>query len=104
MCFLLREATLLRQCVLRREWCEHCAVQGGGLDVIRKEAWPFYRTSPGVRLCWELEEPKGPEGWKTGADCHAHRACMYLFLFLYYPRDTQGYLTHKKTHHPKTLP
>ena len=34
----------------------------GGLDVIRKEAWPFYRTISGVRLCWELEEPKGPEG------------------------------------------
>ena len=23
-----------------------------GLDVIRKEAWPFYRTSSGVLLCW----------------------------------------------------
>ena len=34
----------------------------GGPDVIRKEAWPFYRTIPGVRLCWELEEPKGPDG------------------------------------------
>jgi len=34
----------------------------GGLDVIRKEAWPFYRTTSGVRLCWELEEPKGPKG------------------------------------------
>jgi len=34
----------------------------GGFDVIRKEAWPFYRTSSGVRLCWELEEPKGPKG------------------------------------------
>ena len=22
------------------------------LDVIREEAWPFYRTSSGVRLCW----------------------------------------------------
>ena len=35
-----------------------------GPDVIRKEAWPFYRTSSGVRLCWELEEPKGPKGRK----------------------------------------
>ena len=26
-----------------------------------KEAWPFYRTISGVRLCWELEEPKGPQ-------------------------------------------
>ena len=34
----------------------------GRLDVIRKEAWPFYRTIPGVRLCWELEESTGPEG------------------------------------------
>ena len=40
------------------------------LDVIRKEAWPFYRTSSGVRLCWELEEPKGFKGfsipWRQG--------------------------------------
>ena len=32
-----------------------------GLDVIRKEAWPFYKTISGVRLCWVLEEPKGPK-------------------------------------------
>ena len=32
--------------------------------MIRKEAWPFYRTISGVRLCWELEEPKGPKGPK----------------------------------------
>ena len=31
----------------------------GGPDVIRKEAWPFYRTISGVRLRWELAEPKG---------------------------------------------
>jgi hypothetical protein len=30
--------------------------------VIRKEAWSFYRTTSGVRLCWKLEEPKGPKG------------------------------------------
>ena len=35
----------------------------GGLDVIRKEAWPFYRTVSGVRLCWELEEPEGPKSY-----------------------------------------
>ena len=29
--------------------------------MIRKEARPFYRTISGVRLCWELEEPKGPD-------------------------------------------
>jgi len=36
------------------------------------EAWPFYRTSSGVRLCWELEEPKGPKGFKIGR-CRAPR-------------------------------
>ena len=34
----------------------------GGPDVIRKEARPFCRTISGVRLCGELEEPKGPKG------------------------------------------
>ena len=34
----------------------------GGPDVIRKEAWSFYRTISGVRLYWELEETKGPKG------------------------------------------
>ena len=33
----------------------------GGLKVIREEAWLFCRTSSGVRLCWELEGPEGPE-------------------------------------------
>ena len=37
----------------------------GGADVIPKEAWPFYRTSSGVRLCCELEEPKGPKKHET---------------------------------------
>ena len=37
----------------------------GGADVIRKEAWPLYRTISGVRLCWKLEEPKGPKGQKA---------------------------------------
>ena len=32
--------------------------------MIRKEAWPFYRTISGVRLCWELEVPKGPKGFQ----------------------------------------
>jgi hypothetical protein len=31
-------------------------------EVDHKEAWPFYRTISGVRLCWELEELKGPKG------------------------------------------
>jgi hypothetical protein len=34
----------------------------GGPDVIRKEEWSFYRTISGVRLYWELEEPKGLKG------------------------------------------
>jgi len=41
----------------------------GGPGVIRKEAWPFYRTISAVRLCWELEEPKGPKG-AHGASFH----------------------------------
>ena len=32
------------------------------VTLIRKEAWPFSRTSSGVRLRWELEEPQGPHG------------------------------------------
>ena len=55
-----------------------------GPDVIRKKAWSFYRTISGVRLCWELEEPKGPEG--LGMDGHASGQ----------GRDLQGYLAHKK--------
>ena len=46
-----------------RPWVPSAAILcTGAPDVIRKEAWPFYRTSSGVRLCWELEEPKGPKG------------------------------------------
>ena len=43
------------------------AVCTGGLDVIRKEAWPFYRTISGVRLHWVLEEPKGPKAKRRPA-------------------------------------
>ena len=39
--------------------------KAGGLNVIRKEAWLFCKTSSGVRLCWELEEPQGPKGPRT---------------------------------------
>jgi len=38
----------------------------GGADVIRKEAWQSCRISSGVRLCWKLEEPKGPKGGVEG--------------------------------------
>jgi len=66
-----RSGTAMSSSISRRIWCSgrptspsdrDCAVLVGGLDVIRKEARPFYRTSSGVRLCWELEEPKGPKG------------------------------------------
>ena len=38
-----------------------------GLDVIRKEAWSFYRSISGVRLCWELEEPGTRGGLEAGS-------------------------------------
>ena len=34
----------------------------GCINVIRREAWSYYRTISGVRLCWVLEEPQGPKG------------------------------------------
>ena len=37
----------------------------GGPNVIRKEAWPVYRTISGVRLFWELEGSKGPQGRRS---------------------------------------
>ena len=43
-------------------WC----LSMGGLNVIRKEAWLFCRTTSVVRLCWELEERKGPKGSELG--------------------------------------
>jgi hypothetical protein len=44
------------------------SVQTGGPDVIRKKAWPFYRTTSGVRLCWELAGPEGPKVRTTYAN------------------------------------
>ena len=37
------------------------------------KAWPYYRTIPGARLCWVLEEAEGPkmegrEGWGERAE------------------------------------
>ena len=43
----------------------------------RKEAWPFYIISSGIRLCWALEEPKGPKGPCTpnaGSSARSHGA------------------------------
>ena len=43
--------------------------------MIRKEAWSFYRTISGVRLCWELEDFKGP----NGKGCHHSAAVSAAF-------------------------
>ena len=64
---------MLRVCRL------HVRVAPGGPDVIRKEAWPFYRTISGVRLCWELEEPKGPEGGASRAKSITYPYSRALF-------------------------
>ena len=48
-------------------------------DVIRKEACPFYRTSSGVRLCWELEEPKGPKGRSVTSPHGLHKWSIFDF-------------------------
>ena len=45
----------------------------GGLDVVRKEGWPFYRTISGVRLYWVLEEPKGPKGQPPPGTTYAEK-------------------------------
>jgi len=47
--------------------------------VVRKEAWPFYRTISGVCLCWELEEPTGSKGAKA-PDVVPRRALATLGL------------------------
>ena len=49
--------------------------------MIRKEAWSFYRTSSGVRLCWELEEPTGPkDAAKIVAGYGEKTQLRFLFL------------------------
>ena len=60
-CFLcLREGRVVGPCWEKlKPKGPTCA---GGPDVIRKKAWSFYRTISGARLCWELGEPKVPEG------------------------------------------
>ena len=58
----------------------------GGPDVIRKEAWPFYRTISGVGLCWDLEEPKGPKGahstvcWQTCGASTISGSAVYTYI------------------------
>ena len=57
--------------------------------IIRKEAWPFYITIPGVRLCWEPEEPKGPKGHSGHVQARylqtsimdKHQQCLEALMF-----------------------
>jgi len=53
--------------------------------VIRKEAWPFYRTISVVRLCWELEEPKGPKGTILGYPNHISPLSPLILTDLTHP-------------------
>ena len=58
--------------------------------MIRKEAWSFYRTGSGVRLCWELENlkdlavprrpPRPPleHDWLQATLCRAFRSFSFL--------------------------
>ncbi len=63
----------------------------GGLDVTRKEAWPFYRTISGVCLCWVLEQLQGPKG-------------LTKLVRTDRLKQLQGLLEIKDTHCPRTLP
>ena len=55
----------------------------GGPDVIKNEAWSFYRTISGVRLCWELEEPYGPKGRATHSEVVLRGRCVWNVLHVY---------------------
>ena len=47
------------------------------------EEWSFYRTISGVRLCWELEETKGPKGpaaWVNRLVGSVHRFKVRLVI------------------------
>ena len=64
------------------------------LDVIQKEAWPFYRTISGVRLSWKLEEPKGPKTESKNAFlCSPFygRACRWAMLGELKPKGPKGH-------------
>ena len=55
---------------VREQWIAGSAATlcTGGPGVIRNEAWPLYGTIFGVRLCWELEEPKGLKVSRSSQD------------------------------------
>ena len=55
----------------------------------QKEAWPFYRTISGVRLCWEREEPEGPKG------SHLCRLRIFGYLGLDPPKRGSGLVGNK---------
>jgi hypothetical protein len=74
--------------------------------VIRKEARSFYRTISGVRLCWELEEPKGPNTLLRGVapaltQCHTLQA-LGIFVVQANTNTMLAHLAHTRTH-PYTL-
>ena len=66
-------------------------------DVIRKEACFFERTIFGVRLCWELEEPKGPKKAAAARETFAP-SVRVMSAQTSHPSShpLQEYLAHKK--------
>ena len=63
--------------------------------MVRKEAWPFYRTISGVRLCWELEEPQEPTGTR-GSQNLCLRVRDQASASASKRIGLQGFLAHKK--------
>ena len=63
------------------EVCGHCGgwggIQANPTPLDSQEAWLLCRTSSGVGLCWDLEEPQwpysvGPVLLGLGLDVYAH--------------------------------
>ena len=51
-------------------------IDGAGQPAnLRSSEFPAEPTSSGVRLCWELEKPKGPKGPKRQATGVAEVLC-----------------------------
>jgi len=62
---------------------------------MRKGAWPFYRTSSGFRLWWELEESQGPKRGERGGgrlaltpDNNSHHPREVNYLPYMYPEES----------------